>query len=180
MKAVNRAFDLEEDRPYFKLKGLSILFTLGIFLTLIVALGLVVFGETIFKVLFASYTGPMLVIWKTFQLLIPLVFMILIFTMLYKWSPSIKKGIKIKTMESLPGAMFASIGWVLLSIVFSFYVNNFSNYSKTYGSLGGVIAFLLWLYMSSIIIVLGAEVNATLLSMKDDEFKRIEMIESIN
>lgn len=176
MKAVNRAFDLDEDRPYIKLKGLSILFTLGLFLTLIVAFTVLVFGETIFKLLFTPHTLAGLMMWRVLKLMIPLAFMVLIFTMLYKWSPSVKKGIKIKLSESLPGAVFASIGWVVLSGAFSYYVSNFGNYSKTYGSLGGVIAFLVWLYMSSIVIVLGAEVNATLMSMKDGESKRIEMI----
>ena len=162
MKAVNRAFDLEENRPYLKLKGLSILFTLGLIVTLMVVFAVLVFGETIFKALFGYYTVATLVIWKILKLIIPLIFMILVFTMLYKWSPSIKKGVEIKISESLPGAIFASLGWIVLSQIFSFYVSNFSNYSKTYGSLGGVIAFLIWLYMSSIIIVLGAEVNATL------------------
>ena len=171
MKAVNRAFDLEEDRPYLKLKALSIFFTLGLFLTLIIAFTILVFGETIFKTLFGSYTRSVFVVWKILKLLIPLTFMILVFTILYKWSPSIKKGIKIKVSESLPGAIFASIGWIVLSAAFSFYVSNFSNYSKSYGSLGGVIAFLIWLYMSSIIIVLGAEVNATLMSMKGEKIK---------
>lgn len=169
MKAVNRAFDLEEDRPYLMIKGLSMLFTVGLFLILIVAFTVLVFGETIFKTLFSSSTWYVFAIWKVIKLVIPLTFMILVFTMLYKWSPSIKKGIHITTLESLPGAIFSSIAWILLSTGFSFYVSNFSNYSKTYGSLGGVIVFLIWLYMSSIVIILGAEVNATLISMKGEK-----------
>lgn len=176
MKAVNRAFDLDEDRPYVKLKGLSILFTLGLFLTLTVAFTVLVFGETIFRILFSTHTRLGLIIWKILKLIIPLLVMILVFTILYKWSPSVKKGVKIKLSESLPGAIFSSIGWIVISGGFSYYVSNFSNYSKTYGSLGGVIAFLVWLYMSSIVIVLGAEVNATLMSMKDGKGKRIKMI----
>ena len=176
MKAVNRALDLDESRPYFKLKGLSILFTIGLFLILIVAFTILIFGEVIFNAVFDSYTWPTFIIWKILKLLIPLGFMILVFTILYKYSPSIKEGIKIKFSDSIPGAIFASFIWILLSVGFSFYVNNFGNYSKTYGSLGGIIAFLIWLYMSSIVIVLGAEVNATLLSMKDKKNKRIKMI----
>ena len=176
MKAVNRAFDLDEDRPYLKLKGLSILFTLGLFIVLIVAFTVLIFGEVIFDAIFVSYTWPTVVIWKILKLLIPLAFMVLVITILYKYSPSIKEGVKIKFSESIPGAIFASLLWVVLSIGFSFYVSNFANYSKTYGSLGGVIVFLLWLYMSSIVIVLGAEVNATLMSMKDKKNKRIKMI----
>ena len=176
IKAVNKALDLDEERPYIKLKGLSILFTIGLFLILIVTFTTLIFGEVIFNAIFSSYTGVTVVIWKILQILIPLVFMILSITILYKFSPSIKKGVKIKFSESIPGAIFASILWVVLSTGFSFYVSNFGNYSKTYGSLGGVIVFLLWLYMSSIVIVLGAEVNATLLSMKDKKNKRIKMI----
>lgn len=176
MKAVNRALDLDENRPYIKLKGLSILFTIGLFVVLIVAFGVLIFGEVIFKQIFVSYTWPTLVIWKIIKVLIPLVFMILVFTILYKFSPSIKEDIKIKFSESIPGAIFASVFWVILSVAFSFYVSNFANYSKTYGSLGGIIVFLLWLYMSSIVIVLGAEVNATLLSMKKKKNKRIKML----
>jgi membrane protein len=176
IKAVNRAFDLEESRPYIKLKGISILFTIGLFIVLIAAFTVLIFGEVIFKAIFVSYTWPTVVIWNILKLIIPLVFMILSITLLYKYSPSVKKDISIKFLESIPGAIFASIFWIVLSIVFSFYVNNFGNYSKTYGSLGGVIIFLIWLYMSSIVIVLGAEVNATLLSMKDKKNKRIQII----
>ncbi|MGO1468666.1 MAG: YihY/virulence factor BrkB family protein, partial [Tissierella sp.] len=176
MKAVNRAFDLDEDRPYMKLKGISILFTIGLFLILILAFTILIFGEVIFNAVFVSYTWATVAIWKILKILIPLVFMILSITILYKYSPSLKEDVKIKFSESIPGAIFASLFWVVLSFAFSFYVNNFGNYSKTYGSLGGVIVFLIWLYMSSIVIVLGAEVNATLLSMKNKKNKRIKMI----
>lgn len=176
MKAVNKALDLEEDRPYIKLKAISIVFTLGLFVVLISAFTILIFGEVIFDAIFVSYTWATVVIWKILKLLIPLVFMILSITLLYKFSPSIKEDINIKFSESIPGAIFASIAWIILSFLFSFYVNNFSNYSKTYGSLGGVIVFLIWLYMSSIVIVLGAEVNATLLSMQNKKNKRIKMI----
>ena len=177
IKAVNRALDLEENRPFLKLKGLAIIFTLGLFLMLILAFTVLIFGEVIFDAIFVSYTWPAVVIWKILKFLIPLAFMVLVFTLLFKYSPSIKNNVKIKFSESVPGAIFSSIAWIILSIGFSFYVTNFSNYSKTYGSLGGVIVFLIWLYMSSIVIVLGAEVNATLLSMSDKKNKRIEMIE---
>lgn len=176
IKAINRALDLEESRPYIKLKGLSIIFTIGLFIILISAFTVLIFGEFIFDALIVSNAWIVVAIWKILKILIPLIFMVLSITLFYKFSPSIKKGINIKFKDSLPGALFASILWVILSIGFSFYVNNFGNYSKTYGSLGGVIVFLIWLYMSSIVIVLGAEVNATLLSMKDKKNKRIKMI----
>ena len=176
IKSVNRAYDLEESRPYIKLKALSIIFTIGLFIVLIVAFTILIFGEVIFDAVVASYTWPSLIIWKILKLLIPLLFMVVSITLLYKFSPSIKKGVSIKFSESIPGALFASVFWIVFSFGFSIYVNNFGNYSKTYGSLGGMIIFLIWLYISSIVIVLGAEVNATLLSMKDKKNKRIKMI----
>ena len=109
MKAVNRAFDLDEDRPYLKLKALSILFTLGLFIVLIVAFTVLIFGEVIFDAIFVSYTWPTVVIWKILKLLIPLAFMVFVITILYKYSPSIKEGVKIKFSESIPGAIFASL-----------------------------------------------------------------------
>ena len=176
IKSINRAYDLEESRPYIKLKALSIIFTIGLFIVLLLAFTVLIFGEVIINVIVESYTWPSVVVWKIFKILIPLIFMVLSITVLYKFSPSIKKGVSIKFLESIPGAFFASVLWIVLSVGFSFYVNNFGNYSKTYGSLGGVIIFLIWLYMSSIVIVLGAEVNATLLSMQDKKNKRIRMI----
>lgn len=166
IKAVNRAFDLEEDRPYLKLKGLSIIFTIGLFLVLIVAFGILIFGKVIINQIFVSYNFVFSIVWNILRVLIPLGFMILMFALLYKFAPSIKENIEVKLKDTIPGSVFASITWIILSIGFSFYVNNFGNYSKTYGSLGGIIILLLWLYMSSIVIVLGAEVNATLISMK--------------
>ena len=68
-------------------------------------------------------------------------------------------------MHTLPGAIFATIGWILASGAFSYYVNNFANYSKAYGSLGAVIILLVWLYITSIMIVLGGEINGTYASL---------------
>lgn len=166
IKAVNRAFDLEEIRPYIKLKGLSIIMTLGLFLVLIVAFGAIVFGEIIINQIFQSYNWVFSIIWNILRVLIPLGFMILMFSLLYKFSSSVKEDVEIKLKDTIPGSVFTGVAWIILSVGFSFYVNNFGNYTKTYGSLGGIIILLIWLYMSSIVIVLGAEVNATLLSMK--------------
>lgn len=169
IKSVNRAFDLEEARPFWKLRGLSILFTLALYIVLIIAFSILIFGEVFFNLIFVSYTWPSYVIWKILKVLLPLLFMAIILSFLYKFSPSIKEGVNIKFSETIPGSIFASIGIILFSAIFSFYVNNFGNYSKSYGSIGGLIVLLIWLYSISIVIVLGAEVNATLISMKNTD-----------
>ncbi|MCP6711424.1 YihY family inner membrane protein, partial [Klebsiella pneumoniae] len=80
----------------------------------------------------------------------------LLFSTLYALAPNIK----IKFKSVLPGALFASIVWILRTAAFGFYVSNFSNYSKTYGSIGGIIVLMLWLYITGFIIIVGAEINA--------------------
>ena len=166
IKATNKAYDLDESRPYWKLRGLSVIFTLGLFIILVVALTILVFGEIIVGEIFISYTWPAVIIWKIVKMLIPLVIMALMFALLYKFAPSIKEGIEIKFKDALPGAVFASVGLIVSSLGFSFYVNNFGKYAITYGSLGGVIVFLIWIYITSIILVLGGELNATIASVK--------------
>lgn len=174
IKSVNRAFDLEESRPFWKLRGLSIIFTISLYIVLIIAFSILIFGEVFFNLIFISYTWPSYVIWKILKIIIPLLFMGLMLSFLYKFSPSIKEGIEVKFSETIPGSVFASIGIILFSSIFSFYVNNFGNYSKSYGSIGGLIVLLIWLYSISIVIVLGAEVNATLISMKNESISENE------
>lgn len=167
IKSVNRAYDLVEDRPYWKLRLLAIILTLTFSIILVFSIGVLVFGELAFKTIFISYTWSSYVIWKILQFLISILLIGLLLTILYKMSPSIKEGIEIKFRDSIPGGIFSSIGLILSSTVFSFYVNNFGKYSNTYGSIGGIIVLLIWLYISSTIIVLGAEVNAVRISSRD-------------
>ena len=164
MKAINKAYDYKEHRNYFKLRFMSMIFTVALLLMIILVFLTLIFGEVLtnelFNLLGISFFFSTL--WSYMRIIIPLSFMILTFALLYKYSPSRKKGHKIKFRSTLPGAIFATLGWTITSILFSYYVNNFGRYAITYGSLVGVILLFIWLYISSIIIVLGGEVNATL------------------
>ncbi len=167
-KAVNRAYDLEEERPFFILRIYSIVFTFALFLILIVSLSVLVFGETIFSSIFKYPSDYLLILWRIFKVIIPLLFMVFILSLLYKIAPSSKKGVRISFRSTIYGSLFASVGIIVFSSFFSYYINRFGNYTKTYGSIGGIIILLLWLYIASILIVLGAEVNASLLALKKD------------
>jgi len=79
--------------------------------------------------------------------------MLLTFSLIYKYLPN--KKLKFKNV--FIGAVFATVGWVGISMLFSFYVNYFANYEKVYGSIGGVIALIIWLNISTLIILLGGE-----------------------
>src|SRR5690625_6180499 len=81
--------------------------------------------------------------------------LIVILTILFLLGPSRK----LKLRHALPGAVIATVGWMVTSWGFSFYVSNFGNYSATYGSLGGVIVLVMWVFLTGLILMIGAEIN---------------------
>ena len=82
--------------------------------------------------------------------------MTLYFTLFYTLAPNRK----IKLKHAVVGGLFTTLGWLSVSLLFSFYVNNFGNYSKVYGALGSIIVLMLWLNISSTILIVGGEINA--------------------
>ncbi len=167
IRAINKAYNINRGRSYIKQKIVSIIFAIALVVLLIVVLLTLVFGELIGNAIF-SYIGATYIfyeIWELVRKIIPLISMIIIFALLYKYSIVPKERNGLRLIHTLPGAVFTTVGWIIASYLFSYYVNNFANYSKTYGSLGGVIVLLVWLYITSIMIVLGGEINGTLASM---------------
>ncbi len=160
IKALNKAYDEEENRPYWKVRGISVLFTVILAMGILFTFIMLVFGRLIGEALysFSLMPGSFETFWRIGQFAIPLVVMVIVFALLYRYTPNLRLTFR----EVLPGAVFATLGWVVTSLLFSFYVNNFGSYTKTYGSIGGIIVLLMWLYLSSMIIVLGGEMNAVL------------------
>lgn len=72
-------------------------------------------------------------------------------------------NLKLRWKSVIPGTLFATIGWILTSLIFSFYVSSFGNFSNTYGSIGAIIVLMMWLYFSAIILILGGQLNAVML-----------------
>lgn len=173
IKAINRAYGYEETRSYFKIKLLSIIFTIVLLFMLVLVLSTLVLGELMGRKIFAyiGKTDIFLNIWNNARTVITLLFMVFVFALLYKYSPCVEDRKQIKLTHALPGGIFTTLGWLFTSIVFSYYVNNFGKYTLTYGSIGGVIILLVWLYISSIIMVLGGEINATLEFFKLNGYK---------
>lgn len=160
IRGINKAYDQEETRPFWKVIGVSLYFTLEIAVVIILSLVLIVFGKMLGMLFFNTlgFSNYFVNVWNDVRHTLALIIMILVFVSLYRSTPNHRLSLK----DVIPGSIFATIGWVIISIAFSYYANNFSNYSKIYGSLGGIIALLTWLYFSSIIILLGAEINASL------------------
>ncbi|WP_019911776.1 YihY/virulence factor BrkB family protein [Paenibacillus sp. HW567] len=162
IKGLNRAYDIEESRAFWKVRGIAFLATLIIGFVVLLSILLLVLGTWLKTRVFLLADLPygFQKIWDLLQYAVPLLVLFVVFTLLYWIAPSRRLTLK----EVMPGAMFATIGWITTSVLFSLYVNQFSDFTKTYGSLGGVTVLLIWLYISSIIILAGGEINAILMN----------------
>lgn len=159
IKSMDSAFDMKSNRNFFHQRGLAVLFTILLVVIIILTFLLQVFGGQILALIQRYIIDSTLVntLWGIGQTLIPLVVMIISFALFYMFGPDYPKGYRLRFKHALLGGVFTGIGWTVISFLFSFYVNNFGNYSNTYGSLGGIIILMLWFFISSIIIMLGAE-----------------------
>jgi len=164
IRGINRAYDQEETRPFWKRRAVSLYFTIELAVAIILSLILIVFGKILGTQIlhFLGFPDVSLEIWNYARYSIALITTILVLVSLYHNTPNRR----LRFREVIPGAIVASIGWVIVSIAFSYYANNLGNYPKVYGSLGGIIALLTWIYLSSIIILMGAEINASLMFSK--------------
>jgi membrane protein len=159
MRASNLIYETPEGRPIWKLRPLQILITLVIlFLAAITLLALIVSGplaEAIGGAIGLSDTAVTIYQIAKWPILAALV--MVIFAVLYYASPNVKlRGIKWVT----PGSIVALVVWIIASAAFAFYVANFGAYDKTYGTLGGVVALLVWLWITNLAILFGHELNA--------------------
>ncbi|MBW3112746.1 MULTISPECIES: YihY/virulence factor BrkB family protein [Bacillaceae] len=166
VKSLNRAYDVEETRSFIATRLMSILLTFAMILVFVIALLLPVFGKQIGLFLFSQFgfSDQFLAIWNGIRWAISPIILFIIFVGLYYFAPSKR----IKCLSAFPGAIFATLGWVLVSLAFSYYVGSFGNYSATYGSIGGIIVLMIWFYLTGIIIMIGGEINA-LVTIKDND-----------
>jgi membrane protein len=158
-RAMNRIYEIQEGRPFWKLRPLMIIITLAaVILAGLVAIGLVVSGPVARAIGGAIGLGDTAVtIWGIVKWPVLLLLAALVVAILYYATPNIKQP-KFRWISL--GAVVAIITWVIASALFGFYVSQFSNYNKTYGSLAGVIIFLLWLWLTNLALLFGAELNA--------------------
>ena len=156
--ALNRAYDIEEGRPWWKVRLTAILLTLGLAAFLLIAFALVLAGPRLAEIV-AQVTGVGAALewtWKIVQW--PLVFLLVVVALAFLnyYGPDADQDWEWVT----PGAVLATVLWLVASLAFKIYVANFADYNETYGSLGGVIVLMLWFYISGLAILAGAEMNA--------------------
>jgi membrane protein len=161
MRASNSIYDVEEGRPIWKTAPVRVGTTLVLVLLLaITAIGVVLTGGL------AQQAGNLIgagsdavTVWNIAKWPVLLLLVSLMFAILYWAAPNVKQpGFRWIS----PGGLLATLVWIVASALFALYVANFSSYNKTYGALGGVITFLVWLWISNIAVLLGAEFNAEL------------------
>jgi membrane protein len=158
---MNRIYQIGEGRPAWKLRPAMFLVTLVLVVLAAVAiLALIVSGPLTQSLGSALGLGPAAVLaWRLAKWPILLIVVLVIVATLYYATPNVK-ATKFRWLSV--GALVAIIIWALLSVAFGFYVANFSSYNKTYGALAGVIVFLLWLWITNLALLFGAELDAEL------------------
>ncbi|OHX51335.1 ribonuclease [Planococcus salinarum] len=165
IKATNEAYDVEETRSFIKQKGVAILLTLFMLVAVIIALVLPIFGGAIIDMIssFMNLPSQTEILFQVLRWVISIAVMSIVLAFMYKIAPN--KHFPFK--EVIVGAVIATVLWQLVSLAFSFYVSNFGSFNATYGSLGGLIILILWFFLTGLILVIGAEVNAIIHKRKN-------------
>lgn len=165
IKGLNKAYDVKENRGLIKVQLIALSCTVILAFIIVISFVLLIFGD-INGSLMIEYFGLGTFyknVWDYFRYFLVVLIMVIIFAAIYYFIPCRKLSWK----EVLPGGIFTSIGWIVCSEAFSYYVNNFSNYSRLYGSIGAVIILMTWLFLISVLLLLGGEINATLSLCKE-------------
>ena len=160
-RAMNRIYQIAEGRPVWKLRPAMLLVTfVTVVLSALVAVGLVLTGSAARAVGDAVGLGSTAVtVWDIVKWPVMLLVVAVIVALLYWATPNVKQP-KLRWIS--PGAAVAILVWIVASAAFGFYVTTFSSYAKTYGSLAGIVVFLLWLWLTNLALLFGAELDAEL------------------
>jgi membrane protein len=156
--ALNRAYDVKDARPWWKQRATAILLTLGVAMFTLVAFALVVAGPELAQSVTSRFGLDSAFEWTWKILQWPVVFVLAAMAvgLIYYFAPDVDQDFVFLT----PGAVTATLLWLIGSLGFRFYVVNFGSYNATYGAIGGVMVLLLWLYMTGLAVIVGAEMNA--------------------
>ncbi|PPA69001.1 ribonuclease [Jeotgalibacillus proteolyticus] len=164
MRSFNLAYEVEETRSFIVARGMAVVWTIVMVAVVVIALLLPIFGQQIGEVFFSAFglSDVFLTVWNVLRFAVTPFVLLMVFIGLYTFVPNVK----IRFVSVIPGALFAAVGWMVTSFLFAFYVSSFGNYASTYGSVGGIIVLMIWLYLSGIIMMVGAQINATMASKR--------------
>jgi membrane protein len=158
--ALNRAYDVEEWRSWWKRRAVAIVLTVAVALFIIVSLALVLIGPDLATRVAGWFGlgGAAAVAWSILRWPVMIFLVVFGVDLVYHFAPN--RAVRCAWIT--PGSLLATGLWILSSFAFKFYVVNFGNYSATYGAIGGIIVTMLWFYVSSLAILVGAELNGVL------------------
>ncbi|HEX2741259.1 MAG TPA: YihY/virulence factor BrkB family protein, partial [Rubrobacter sp.] len=156
-----------ETRPFWKVKGIAILMTLGLSALILIGVLLLIAGPSIGETVAEIFTlgDEFMVVWNIARWPAALLFLVATVALLFYFAPDADQPFRWIT----PGGFVGILLWVIASVAFNLYLSSdFNTYDKTYGSIGTVIILLLYLYISSLTILFGATLNATLVRIKEE------------
>jgi membrane protein len=158
MDALNVAYEVQDSRPWWWRRVIAILLTVAFSLFLVLGLVLMMFGPMIGQAIAGPFgLGQHAVdVWNVVSVPIALLLVLTGISLVYYLAPDVEQRWQWVT----PGAVFAVSAWVLMSLGLRFYTTHFANYNATYGSIGGIILLLLWLYLTGVALLVGAEINS--------------------
>lgn len=156
---LNQAYAVREERPYWRVFLMALLLVIGLAITLMIGFGIFFFGP-LAATFVAGHMGFTLlpIALNIIRWPILLLAVILATAMIYYFAPNVRQQWRWLT----PGSVFAVLGWIGVSLLFAFYVNNFGSYNKTYGSIGAVIVLLTWMYLGGLVLLIGGQVNSVI------------------
>lgn len=167
MTALDRMFHKKETRGYFKRQLIAVALTLAVAILVLAALGLLFVGPMVGHWI-AGHIGmsdhAFAVLWGLVRWIGAGILVMLVWALLYKFLPDTDAPFRIFT----PGAITGVLLWLGISALFGVYLGHFNSYEKTYGTLGGAIIFLVWLWLSNMALLFGAEVNDVLADLRSD------------
>ncbi len=155
--ALNKVHEVKEKRNFFVLTALTLLCTFGTILFMVVAMAGIVVVPAVLAFVGLSSMVDFLLFWLRWPLLLGAIGLLL--AVMFRFGPC---RTKVVWRWISWGSGFAAVGWLLVSVLFSWYVSNFGNYNATYGSLGALVGFMTWIWISSLVVLVGAQLDAEL------------------
>jgi membrane protein len=158
ISTMNTAYDIDESRPWWKTRLIAVGLTVGLAVFILVSFALVIAGPTLAEqVATAMHLGPVFEwTWKILQWPVVFALVAAAIVIIYYYAPDAEQH----WVWIVPGAVLATLLWLVISLGFKIYLANWGDYNETYGALAGVIILLLWFYLSGLAILVGAELNA--------------------
>jgi membrane protein len=158
ISTLNQAYDIQEGRPWWKTKAMAVGLTIALAVFIVISLALVMVGPTLGATMADWFRlGPAFTMaWNILRWPIVFGLVTLAIAFIYYYAPDAEQ----EWVWITPGSVLAAVLWLIISLGFKFYVTNVATYNATYGALGGVIVLMLWFYVSSFAVLVGAELNA--------------------